>query len=435
MMENSSHPVGFRPGLRPWKWLASVRETVSLAVWSILSNKLRSFLAISGVVVGIVTVVLVASVLANVRNQLALLFRELGTENIFAYHLSGDPAAPPSEREAGRKPLEPDFAKDLRRLGDAISDVGVAILVPGVVNGRALTARSGGNESDSVFVEGVSWNYFDLVGSEFAEGRPFTELEDRAGARVAVVGANLSRALFGSRSAIGRTVTMAGETYTVVGELARKRGGFFGENRQDIALSLPLGSVRRRFPQADRTVLYIRAKPDRLVEAQEQAEFILRRLRGLGPSEPNDFNLSTAESIIRNFDAVSARIGLVTVALALVSLLIGGIGIANVMIIGVIERTREIGIRLAIGARRGEVRSQFLLEAAFLSVLGGLAGVGTALLIGLGLGLVLTGFSAVPPTWAIVAGVVAALLVGVVAGYWPARRASRLDPVEALRHE
>ena len=410
-------------------------EAVSLAVDSIWANRARSFLAISGVVIGIVTVVLVASVLANLRNQIALLFRELGTENVFAYHLGGDPYADPSEAERSRKPLSADFARELLRRSTEIRQVGVQVLVPNLVNGEALTARAKGNESDTVLVEGVSPSFFEVVGAEFLRGRPFTELEDRSRARVAVIGASISEALFGGRNAIGATLTLAGESYVVVGELARRKGGFFGENRQDNVLAIPTGTASRRFAEADRTVLYLRALPGRLQQTQDQAEVILRQLRGLGPRAANDFNLSTSESIIRTFDEISASIGLATIGLAGISLLIGGIGIANVMIISVTERTREIGVRLAIGARRSEVKTQFLIEAAFLSGVGGVVGVTLTLLIGLALKSVLTGFSAVPPGWAITSGILASLAVGVLAGYWPASRAARLDPVDSLRHE
>jgi len=200
-------------------------------------------------------------------------------------------------------------------------------------------------------------------------------------------------------------------------------------------LAVPLGTVARRFPDADDTVLYVRSKPGLRQQAWDETETALRRLRRLGPDQPNDFMLSTSESIIRTFDDISARIGLVTFALAAVSLFIGGIGVANVMIISVTERTREIGTRLAIGARRREVLGQFLIEAALLSTLGGMAGVVVALALGMLITLVVSGFSAVVPFWAIVAGLASSLTVGVVAGYWPARRAAALDPADALRYE
>jgi putative ABC transport system permease protein len=416
-------------------WRARLTEPASLAVESLRNERVRSTLAIAGIVIGIVTVVLVASILANARNQVALLFRDLGTDNVFAFHLTGDPYVTASEREARRLPLKVEFAADLRRLNPWAVDVGAQVIIPTAAGSDALVARAGGNESDTVLLEGASPSLFAIIGAEFARGRPFTDLEDRQGARVAVVGASLSAALYGSESPIGRTLTIGGESYTVVGELARRRGGFLGENRQDNVLSLPVGTARRRFGEPDRVVLYVQARPGQREACFRDTEAILRLLRKLPPEADNDFNLSTADQIIATFDALSARIGLVSVGLAAVSLLIGAIGIANVMFISVTERTREIGLRMAVGARRREVLQQFLLEAVFLSGIGGLAGVAAALGLGGLLTLVVSGFSAVAPVWAIAAGVLASVAVGVIAGYWPASRAARLDPIEALRYE
>jgi len=312
------------------------------------------------------------------------------------------------------------------------------VIVPAVVNGRALTARAGSNVSDTVLVEGQTANFFDVAGAEFVYGRPFTELEERSGARVSVIGASLAAALFGPDAGdrvLGREVVLAGETYTVVGVLAKRRGGFFGENRQDSVMAITAAASRRRFPDADNVVLYIRSVPGRLDDTMMQAETILRRLRGLSAAEDNDFSLSTSEQIIRTFDQVGAVIALATVGLALVSLLIGGIGIANVMIIAVTERTREIGVRLAVGARREEVQRQFLIEAALLSLCGGISGLLAAAAITGILTLALPGFAPLLPIWAVLFGLGASCATGVIAGYLPARQAAGLDPVEALRYE
>jgi putative ABC transport system permease protein len=416
-------------------WMQAVAEPAAQAIEALRTERLRSVLGVAGIVIGIVTVVLVASILANARNQVALLFRDLGTDNVFAFHLTGDPYVTPSENEATRRPLRLEFVRDIRRLGTTMRDVGAQVIVPTAIDGQVLVARAGSNESDTVLVEGATSSLFAIIGAEFERGRPFTELEDREGARVAVVGASLGRALFGSASPIGRTLTLAGATYTVVGELAPRRGGFMGENRQDNVLSLPAGTVRRRYGEPERVVIYVQAKPGLRQACLRETEVMLRLLRKLAPEADNDFTLSTADQIIATFDGLSARIGLVSVGLAAVSLLIGAIGIANVMFISVTERTREIGLRLAVGARRRQVRVQFLLEAAFLSAVGGAGGVLAALAAGALLTLVISGFSAVPPWWAVAAGLTVSVGVGIAAGYWPAQRAAALDPVEALRHE
>jgi putative ABC transport system permease protein len=416
-------------------WAQTMAEPAALAIDSLRTERARSVLAVAGIVIGIVTVVLTASILANARNQVALLFRDLGTDNVFAFHLTGDPYVTPSENEAGRRALKLEFVREIRRMGTTVRDVGAQVIVPTAVDGQVLVARAGGNESDTVLVEGATAALFDIIGADFARGRPFTELEDREGARVAVVGANLARALFGTSPSLGRTLTLAGDTYTVVGELAKRRGGFFGENRQDNVLNLPAGTVRQRFGDPERVVIYVQAKPGVRQACLRETEAMLRLLRKLRPDADNDFTLSTADQIIATFDSLSARIGLVSVGLAAVSLLIGAIGIANVMFISVTERTREIGLRLAVGARRRQVLLQFLLEAAFLAGIGGVTGVLAALAVGALLTIVISGFSAVPPIWAVAAGLTASIGVGIAAGYWPAQRAAAMEPVEALRHE
>ena len=416
-------------------WAQTMAEPAALAIDSLRTERARSVLAVAGIVIGIVTVVLTASILANARNQVALLFRDLGTDNVFAFHLTGDPYVTPSENEAGRRALKLEFVREIRRMGTTVRDVGAQVIVPTAVDGQVLVARAGGNESDTVLVEGATAALFDIIGADFARGRPFTELEDREGARVAVVGANLARALFGTSPSLGRTLTLAGDTYTVVGELAKRRGGFFGENRQDNVLNLPAGTVRQRFGDPERVVIYVQAKPGVRQACLRETEAMLRLLRKLRPDADNDFTLSTADQIIATFDSLSARIGLVSVGLAAVSLLIGAIGIANVMFISVTERTREIGLRLAVGARRRQVLLQFLLEAAFLAGIGGVTGVLAALAVGALLTIVISGFSAVPPIWAVAAGLTASIGVGIAGGYWPAQRAAAMEPVEALRHE
>ncbi len=417
------------------RWQSALAEAATLAAESIRVQTARSVLAIVGLVIGIVTVVLVSSTLVGLRNSVAQLFRELGTDNIFAFHRDGDPYTPASDADASRRTLKPTDAVTIARLGSAVRDVGVQVLVPAATSTRAITARAGGNESDTVLIEGLSPNLFEVTDAPFGAGRPFTETENRVAAPVAVLGANVARALFGLADPVGQSFLLGGDRYYVVGVLTPRKGTFFGENRNDNVVSMPMATAARRFPDAEQTVLYVRAKPGQREAARAETEMILRLIRGVPPGAPSDFNLSTADQIIAQFDRIGAQIFLATIALAAVSLVIGGIGIANVMVISVTERTREIGLRLAIGARRQDVRLQFLIESAMLAGVGGLAGVVIALALGALAAALAPAFPALPPAWAVVAGVASAVMVGVIAGYWPARRASLLDPVEALRYE
>ena len=416
-------------------WVGAFAEAATLAAESLRAQKARSSLAILGVVIGIVTVVLVSSTLVGLRNSVALLFRELGTDNIFAYHLNGEPYSAPTELDARRPQLKAEYARELERLGPSIREVGVELIVPAVTSTRVITARAGPNELDTVLVEGVSANFFDVVGAAFKRGRPFTTTEERARGQVAVIGANVSKALFGGAGAVGRSFLLGGDRYFVVGELAPRQGTFFGENRNDSVVAIPVATARRKFPDARNLVLYIRAQPGLRDQARAEAETILRLLRNVPGGADSNFAMNTADQIIAQFDRIGLQIFIATVALAAISLVIGGIGIANVMVISVTERTREIGVRLAIGARRAEVRRQFLVEAAILSGAGGLAGVILATLIGALVAVMAPTFPAAPPLWAVSAGLVTSVAVGVIAGYWPARAASALDPVEALRYE
>jgi putative ABC transport system permease protein len=420
---------------RPTAMLATEREGARLAIEALRAQPARSALAILGVVIGIVTVVVVASTLVGLRNSIAVLFRELGTDNIFAYHLNGEPYSAPTEYDADRPQLSPDDAGPLTRLGTSIRDVGLELIVPAVSGTRVLTARAGTNESDTVLVEGVSANFHDVVGAEFREGRPLTDIEARTQAQVAVLGASVATALFGNAPAAGRAFLLGGDRYYVTGVLAPRKGTFFGENRNDSVIAIPLSTARRKFPDARNLVLYVRAKPGLREQAREEARAILRLVRRVPAGAPDNFAMNSADQIIAQFDSIGLQIFLATIALASVSLVIGGIGIANVMIISVTERTREIGVRLAIGARRQDVRRQFLIEAAILSGVGGAIGVVVAALIGLAVALVAPSFPAAPPLWSVGSGLVMSIGVGIAAGYLPARRAAALDPVEALRYE
>lgn len=255
--------------------------------------------------------------------------------------LSGEPYSAPTDADAQRPQMKAGYAPVLERLGPSIRDVGLELIVPTVTSTRAITARAGLNESDSLLVEGVSPNFYDVVGAEFAHGRPFTDTEQRVRAQVAELGASVARALFGERNAVGQSFPLGGDRYFVVGQLAPRKGTFFGENRNDRVVALPVTTARLKFPDARNMVLYIRAKPGLLEQARREAEIILPLLRNVPRGAESNVSLSSADQIIAQFDRIGAQIFLATIALSAVSLVIGGIRIANVMIISVTPSRRR----------------------------------------------------------------------------------------------
>lgn len=409
------------------------RMALGFALDSLRANGVRSLLAIAGIVIGIVTVVLIASVLSNAKTQVATLFQGLGTDNLIAYHLGQDPYSPPTEREANRLPLQAAWADLILRTSSNIETVGVQLIVPAIVNGRPLVASAGRIDNDTCSAEGAEARTFDIIGAQLTEGRLFTPIEETTGARVAILGASVRESLFPGISALGKEIRVSGISFTVIGAVAPRPGGLFGENRQDSVISIPIRAVQAAFPDAKNVLIYMRMKEGQRVEARQDAETLLRRLRGLAPDSPNDFQLTSPDQIIALFNQVGNAIGAATIALAGISLFIGAIGIGNVMVISVTERTREIGIRRALGATKASVRRQFLIEAGVLSGVGGVLGVLVALLIGFLVTLILPRYDARPPWSAALVGVVVSVVVGLIAGYVPASRAASVDPIEALR--
>lgn len=228
---------------------------------------------------------------------------------------------------------------------------------------------------------------------------------------------------------------MDGALYVVLGAFEKRKGGFVGENRQDNVVMIPLKTIQRRYPEADTVILYCQAFAGQRDAALFEIESVLRNLRGVKPGAESDFNLSTADSIIEQLDRITGMIRTGTLAISGLGLVIGGISVMNIMLMSVTQRTREIGVRKAIGARRRDIVLQFLLEAAFLTTTGGVLGVALAVVLGLVLGCFVPNMPAVPPLWAVASGLGVSTLVGLLFGVWPAAKAARLDPVESLRYE
>ena len=228
---------------------------------------------------------------------------------------------------------------------------------------------------------------------------------------------------------------MDGAEYTVVGVYAKAKGGFFGENGMDNAVVMPLRTAESRYPQIDRFMITAKARPGKRQEAFYEVEGAVRRLRHLPTDAADDFSISTPDQIIQQFDNITGLIGLVAIAISALGLLVGGIGVMNIMLVSVTERTREIGVRKALGARKRDIVGQFLVEAMTLTGAGGVLGILIAVLITMLVGALVPSLPSTVPAWALITGFTVSVAVGVFFGVWPAMKAAQLDPVDALRYE
>jgi putative ABC transport system permease protein len=301
-------------------------------------------------------------------------------------------------------------------------------------NGRQLVVtRYKGNAVYQTQLRGVEENYIETGQSEMKAGRFFTDFENRHRESVAVIGADTEKALFSAVDPIGKTISVDGHQVEVIGTMLRPTASFFGNS--DTRVLLPYFTMRRMYPNAKDMALVIVAREGMLPQAIDQIRTILRIDRHVPMNKPDDFNISTAQQLVDQFRQITSMTFLVMIILSSIGLLVGGIGVMNIMLVSVTERTKEIGIRKAIGARRVDIITQFLLEATVLTGLGGLVGLGLGWLIAAASKLVFTTLPTQVPAWAAIMGVGVSVAVGLFFGIWPASKAAKLDPVEALRYE
>ena len=411
-------------------------EVLRMALDNVRAHKLRSFLTVLGVVIGVLVVVVIASILTGMRKNIVTMIEDYGTNNIFAFHLSTGPRFGPRDRtEYRRKPLKPEDGVAIKEQARLVEEVANSawMWIPG---DNSVIYR--GTKYRDPQLQGVSANYLSIVNLSLKEGHFFSEDDDQARRNVVVIGTSVAEGLFPHKTVVsGTEVTIAGQPFRIVGVLEkRKAGGLVGEEDDNNQVFMPYRTARKVAPRSSEwMMLIIRARSGQVKPALEEVEEVLRRRRGLRSNQPNDFDLSTADRFIEQFDSITAGIGLVAIAISSVGLMVGGIGVMNIMLVSVTERTQEIGVRKALGARRGDIVRQFLFEAMTLTFLGGVIGVLLAFLISRLLLFLLPALPAEIPAWAVVSGLTVSIGVGLTFGVWPAKRAAALDPVEALRYE
>ena len=419
--------------------MKSLQENLRLAFGNLAMHRLRSALTMLGIVIGTAVVISIGAVLTGLDRSVAALLERFGTRTILVSRASpGLDMERRSQELRLRKPLSIEDAEAIGRLCPAVERIAAVVYEEEERPGEAYAIVR--YQSEEAYVPlhhlfGATPDYARVTNMIVKEGRFFTESENRRRLPFAMIGYEIGQALFPHESALGKAIEVNGQPLRVVGVFDRRKGNFFGSESADQFVMVPYETFRKLFPNVRDHFLLAQAFPDRLDEAVDQIRWLLRSRR-LDPSDkPDSFYVSTAESIIEQFHAITAAITSVMLLLSSIGLLVGGVGVMNIMLVSVTERTREIGIRKAVGARRRDIAQQFLLEAITLTGSGGLLGLATGAGVGVLLRWIYPTIPTAVPFWAIAAGLLVSLAVGLFFGLWPAIRASRLEPVEALRYE
>ncbi len=407
-----------------------------MALDTIRSNKLRSFLTVIGVVIGVITVMLISSFISGIDMGIKKEIESFGTRSIFIYKFDpGIRFGRPSREERMRKPMTAEDAEAIAELSTVETCVPMLDITNNFFGQKILVTGKNGKTSSAINLTGTTPE-IERAGTEvIMEGRWFTKSESDTVQNVAVIGSSIVENFFPNGSPIGQTLEVGGKEFRVIGVLQKREqflSGGSGSDDQSNVIWMPFGTAKKLKPNADDIFVLATAREGKMDEAKDQITDLLRVRREVPFDKPNNFGMATADSIINQFRSITQGVALAMIVISSVGLMIGGIGVMNIMLVSVTERTREIGIRKAIGARRSDILTQFLIEAMTLTGFGGLIGLFIGWLLTLLVGMI---FPSYVPWQAPVFGFMISVGIGLFFGLYPAWKAARLDPIEALRYE
>jgi len=417
-------------------FLIATRENIRFAGGALASHKLRSALTILGIVIGVTTVIAMVSVIEGFNRNVIASFQSFGATLVQfqKFDINMGPGRR-GEDQRLRKDLTYEDALALKRLCPSMLAVSPERyhFSP---DGQTLTVQYKSEESTPDEMAGVTEDFTVANNHHVGEGRFINENDVRRQTSVLVIGYEVARTLFPNADPIGRFVTMAGRKYLVIGVMEQQGESMFEST--DLHVYMPITTFDIHFPYVKRergvNIATVPKRPEWVGRITEEGTAVLRARRKVPFNKPNDFGIMTPDMLIRSFKQITGGITLAMIFISSIALVVGGVGVMNIMLVSVTERTREIGIRKAIGAVRRDIVQQFLTEAMTLSGIGGLIGVG----VGLGIAAIVRTASplkAVTPLWSIVVGLAVSISIGLFFGIYPAYKAARLDPVEALRYE
>ena len=414
-----------------------MNDILFMALESIRANKMRSVLTVLGVVIGVSTVIGMSSVINGLNTSISSQIEDIGSNLIFVsrYNLAMGRRSP-EERAREKLTLEDAIAIGDLPTVDAVAPVLRRFATRTSAN--TYTVRYRGRTASNTIIEGITPDHEEVFSLDLRSGRWINESDHRHRTNVAVLGYDTAETLFPNMdNALGKEVELEGKVFHVIGVLEKRKNGLNpGANPEDNVAEIPIGTFEKIHPEIDDYWITLKPASQELMPAAiDQIEGLLRRRRGVPYNKPNDFAVFTQDSFTDLWNQISGGIFAVMLAISSVALMVGGVGVMNIMLVSVTERTKEIGIRKAIGATRQSILIQFLLEAMALTALGGVIGIGVGALV---TQVIRTAAPFLPaamsPFW-VTLGFSTSVAVGLIFGLYPAYRAAKLDPIEALRYE